>query len=332
MFSDSYSVIQSIVNSNCSSYVATIIHVEGSAYRKEGTMMFFTEDGEETGLLSGGCVEQDILARVESNTVNSCHLVYDLRSDDDLSWGQGVGCDGSIHILLERISATVKNDYHKLKDLLDGRIAVSHIKVLDQNFQLLNSLFITETGEIFGTKLKDRIDFSPYENNKMIHNKQLDCYIYKQAFIPPPRLIIYGAGPDVKPLTMYAKGAGFHILLADWRSGLCNKQQFPSVDEVMIGNPIVAMEKIQPSKEDYVLIMTHNFSKDKELVNYLLTKKLRFLGLLGSKKRSQRLLLSNTIPDWLHFPIGLPINAEGPDEIAISIVAQLIAEKNKKTA
>lgn len=292
--------------------------------------MFFAENGEETGLLSGGCVEQDILARIEANHITACHLVYDLRSEDDFSWGQGVGCDGSVQIIVENISTSIKNDYTKLKALLDKKISVNHIKILDADFQMTASFFISETGEKFGTNINESINFSLYDNHKMVHNKQLNRYIYKQEFKAPPHLIIYGAGPDAKSLTMYAKEAGFSITLADWRPGLNNVKQFPYVNHIMIGNPIEAMKQIQPTDEDYVLIMTHNFIKDKELLHYLLPKKLRFLGLLGSKKRASRILGGYPIPEWLHFPVGLPIEAEGPNEIAISIVAQLIQEKNKE--
>lgn len=328
MSSDSYSVIQSIANSTTKNFLATIIQVEGSAYRKEGTMMLFTEDGEETGLLSGGCVEQDVLARMEMNK-EVAHVIYDMRSEDDLSWGQGVGCDGSIHLLIECITPLLQQDFCKAKELLDKGIDVSHFKVLDSNFKVTHSFFISETGEKFGGNLHYPIEPSKYKNKLLVKNPFYDGYIFRNDYISPPRLFIYGAGPDVLPVVRYAKGAGFHIILADWREGLCNIEKFPLADEFIVANPKEAMEKIQLSAKDFVLIMTHNFTKDKELIDYLLFKELRFVGLLGSRKRGDRLIGASACPNWLHYPVGLSIAAEGPEEIAISIVAQLIMVKNK---
>lgn len=97
---------------------------------------------------------------------------------------------------------------------------------------------------------------------------------------------------------------------------------------LVIGNPVELLEDIEAGCTDYIVIMTHHFQKDKELVNYLLKREYAFAGILGSKKRADRLLEQKTKPVWLHSPVGLPINAEGPEQIAISIAAQLITVKN----
>ncbi|PKG21648.1 XdhC family protein [Niallia nealsonii] len=328
MSSDSYSVIRSIVNSATKKFLATIIQVEGSAYRKEGTMMLFAENGEETGLLSGGCVEQDVLARIEMNKEVS-HVIYDMRSEDDLSWGQGVGCDGSIHLLIEPITPLLQQNFSKVKELLDKGIGVSHFKVLDSDFKVTYSFFISETGEEFGENPDYPIETSRYKNKSLAKKNSCNGYIFRNDYSPSPRLVIYGAGPDVLPVVHNAKGAGFHIILADWREGLCNRKKFPLADKFIIANPKEAMDKIQLSAKDFVLIMTHNFTKDKELIDYLLFKEFKFVGLLGSKKRGERLMGANACPSWLHYPVGLSIGAEGPDEIAVSIIAQLIMVKNQ---
>jgi len=328
MSSDSYSVIQSIASSTAQNFLATIIKVEGSAYRKEGTMMLFAEGGGETGLLSGGCVEADILARIEMDQTAS-HVIYDMRSEDDLSWGQGVGCDGSIHLVIEPVTPLLQQSFCKVKELLDKGIAVSHFKVLDGDCKVTHSFFISEKGESFGEKPPHLMDVLQCGNNALIKQTDSCGYIFRTDYSVPPRLIIYGAGPDVAPVVRYAKGAGFQLILADWREGLCNKEKFPLADEFVLGGPIEAMEKIQASASDFMLIMTHNFAKDQELMNYLLLKEWKFVGVLGSRKRAERLLAAKPAPSWLHYPVGLAIDAESPEEIAISIVAQLIGIKNK---
>ena len=330
MSSDQFSVINSVIASNDECYIATIVHVEGSAYRKEGTMMFISKQGIEAGLLSGGCVEQDLLARIENQEEKKAFLmIYDLRSEDDLTWGQGIGCDGSIHILVEPINQETRHYYKTLKKLLMQGKTVKHLKRVNRFCTNVENCFLSENGEQFGRLVLD-ICYVDLESDLPSWVDGSDFALFKQTFFPVPRLIIYGAGPDVKPIVAYAAQAGFHVVLSDWRPSYCNEEHIPNAQRYIIASPIQAMEMIQPSVHDYCLIMTHSFSKDDELVNYLLSKKLKYLGILGSKKRTEKLLHSKKIPEWVYYPVGLPISSESPVEIAISIIAELIQVKNSK--
>jgi len=327
MSSDEYSVLETIAASEQGGYLATIIDVTGSAYRKEGTMMYFSENNQERGLLSGGCVEQDIVARMENweTGISSASVHYDMRSEDDLSWGQGVGCDGSITVLMEELDDKAMNNIKIVKKWLDKGLAVEHIKVLDEDLSSQASLFKNETGERIGNW--ETVNLAAIPEKKLMQ-KHDGGYYFRQTFRAQPRLIIYGAGPDARPVADIAKKAGFHVIVADWRPALCIKEHFPDADMLVIGNPVELLEDIEAGCTDYIVIMTHHFQKDKELLNYLLKREYAFAGILGSKKRADRLLEQKTKPVWLHSPVGLPINAEGPEQIAISIAAQLITVKN----
>lgn len=329
MSSDEYSVLETIAASEPGGYLATIIDVTGSAYRKEGTMMYFSGYNQERGLLSGGCVEQDIVARIESweTGIASASVNYDMRSEDDLSWGQGVGCDGSITVLMEELDDKAMNNLKIVKNWLDNGLTVEHIKVLKEDLSSQASFFMNETGERVGNW--EAFDLAAFPE-KRLTPKNDGGYYFRQTFRAQPRLIIYGAGPDARPVADIAKKAGFHVIVADWRPALCNNKHFPDADMLVIGNPVELMEDFQAGSMDYIVIMTHHFQKDKELLNYLLEREYAFVGILGSKKRADRLLEQKTKPLWLHSPVGLGINAEGPEQIAISIAAQLIAVKNNK--
>ena len=328
MSSDEYAVISAVAGSRSGGFLTTIIDVTGSAYRKEGTMMFFSEDNWETGLLSGGCVEQDILARIknEDDSKSSSSVVYDLRSEDDLSWGQGAGCDGSITVLIEYVDSVLIRNLSLVKKWLDNGYTVDHLKVLDHDLNLISTVFISETGEIAGSGDTDIIHSITVK--KLQSDKHNRMYYFRQSFTPQPRLIIYGAGPDARPVCDIAKLAGFKVLVGDWRPAYCTKEDFPRADILVVANPVVMLEEMNAGSKDFIVIMTHNFTKDKELLEYLLVKKYAFVGMLGSKKRADRLFNGKEKPDWFHSPVSFNIHADGPEQIAISIAAQLIAVKN----
>lgn len=334
---DLFNVLNALQTTEQQTVLSTIIDVVGSSYRKKGAIMLFKEDGTQTGLLSGGCLEDDLAIRaaevIEDKRGRS--TIYDMTSEDDLGWGQGSGCNGTIEVLLEPMNQPLANHLKSAGDYLKQRIAVAQIRRLSKSGTVLNYIFITENGESFGNwsdaTPKPAISFTS-ENKKevatLIENGSERHFI--QFFYPKPRLIIFGAGPDVRPLVEFAAQIGFHIILADWRQSYANKDYFPLADEIIVEFPSLFAKQFLFSPNDCVLVMTHNFQKDQEILHMLLEKRLRYLGILGPKKRTHRLLMGNPIPNWLHTPVGLSIGAEGPQEIAISILAELIQTVRKR--
>lgn len=320
MSSDHYAVIDEVIAMEKNSYLATVVKVEGTAYRKEGTMMYITDTGKEKGLLTGGCVEHDLLARIQQQQEAKAFLMeYDLRSEDDLTWGQGVGCDGKIYILVEPITPVTSIVFQQLKShLLKG----DNVR-LDKSFNKFNNLLVNS----IITQAKE--ETNPTTTSFLDTNNK---YIFTQDFCPQPKLIIYGAGPDVRPVVYLASKAGFYVIISDWREAYCSADNFPDAKEYRIGSPAQVVEAINPSEDDYVLLMTHNFRKDQEFVHLLLKRRVKYFGLLGSKKRSEKLMAEKVIPDWVYYPVGISIHSESPEEIAISITAQLIKIKNKKNS
>lgn len=328
MPSDLYSVLDTIVASSSQSYIATIIEVEGSAYRKEGTMMFFSNEEGVKGLISGGCVEHDIAARLENlENERSICIDYDMRSEDDLSWGQGMGCDGRITILIEPITTLSKKNYQLAKQYLEKGISVTEWKKLNAKRQVIATYYKTESGQMFGDNRTNLLDLESFPNKKLVENEKGNLY-FRQDIPARPRMIVYGAGADAKPLVAFASQVGFYVIVADWRPGLCNQDHFPDADALLIGSPTQAINELMLTSKDYMVVMTHNYTKDQELLQHLTNRELQYLGLLGSKKRSERLLTGIDIPKWIYYPVGLSIEADGPEEIAISILAQMINIKN----
>lgn len=322
--------------------LATIIQVEGSAYRKAGTCMLFQEDGTQVGVLSAGCLEEDLSARVKNvlDKEMSQTMVFDMRSDDDLSWGQGAGCNGALHVLLEPVDAKLRNHLNELRSCLHAGKPVVIVKKLTDDFSVSDYLFIANNQLVFGewqgaipnqviNSIRQPGHFLP--KSGAVFSKELSSYVYIHCFYPKPRLIVFGAGQDAIPLAKFASETGFSVVVSDWRPALCNNINFPNTDALIVGFPAEVVDKVKLTASDFVVILTHNFQRDKELLQLLAKKKLRYLGVLGSTSRTMRLLDGKEISANIHTPVGLPIGAEGPEEIAISILAELIQIQRKQS-
>ncbi len=322
-----HDILHAVNTSTVKSVLATIVHVEGSSYLKEGASMLFQENGENIGMLSAGCVEADIAERVKElfDTEHVLTVTYNLKEEGDVGWGQGAGCNGILYILLEPVTVRMKQNLLRVKRHLDNRNPVLHIKKLEKNFIQTTSFYVEKTGEIFGGN-SDASFFATDDWNGRKSGIQLsNCSLltYAHLYKPKPRLIIWGAGADAKYLVSLAANTGFSVTLCDWRPALCNKEHFPLAEEIHIGFPEEVDRQLSIQSDDFVVIMTHNFYRDQEILSLLKSNPVKYIGVLGSKKRTLR-LLNTDISSRIHSPVGLSIGAVGPQEIAVSILAELI--------
>jgi xanthine/CO dehydrogenase XdhC/CoxF family maturation factor len=328
-----HQILNALDSARGESVLATIIRVDGSAYRKEGTMMLFQEGGSKVGVLSGGCLEEDLYERIIQlpDECSSQLYSYDMSSEDDLSWGQGAGCNGVLHVLLERIDSRLQLMLFKVKNTLQQGRAVTIVKTLDSMNQVTACLFLTES-EVFGD----------WKNDLTAHQRQHFLNVAKTAFMkngegsyfiqrlePKPRLILFGAGKDTVPIAKLASSVGFTVIVSDWRPSLCNRVFFPKADEWIVGFPEEALGELSFRKTDTIVIATHHFQHDRLLLNGLFKAKVGYIGLLGSKKRTEKLLQGKVPPDHFFSPVGLPIGAEGPEEIAVSVIAEVLQHRNR---
>jgi xanthine dehydrogenase accessory factor len=301
--------------------LATIVCVEGSAYKKEGSSMLFFSDGTQIGMLTAGCLEEDLAVRVREVFTNQEAMIlhYDMSLEDDLDWGQGAGCNGKIDILIEPVTEQLIEDLQIVKELLHQHKQVIALKKLDD---LGEYLFIEEDGAPFGN-WSGPLPTIEFTSKSGIITRD-GMAVFQQTFSPKPRLIVFGAGPDARPLVALAAETGFTVVVCDWREALCQKNHFPAAALVIQGFPQDLLKQISFSPYDFVVIMTHQFKKDQELLKSILNKNYRYLGVLGPKERTKRLLNYNHIPKGIFSPMGAAIGAKGPVEIAVSVVAEMI--------
>lgn len=318
------SAIAATCNKRC--VLATAIKVEGHAYRKQGVSMLLTEDGSMYGSISPGCLESDLQARVERilDTGQIEIVEYDMRPEDDLSWGETVGCGGLVIVLLEPVQGTLQSMLVKMNVCLQMGAVVEFTRIFQQGFSKMD----------YRLSLPGIVDEKAYSLSSLTEVKGNPWNlpsILTSTYYAKPRLVIIGAGNDVLPVVKLAQLAGFRIVVADWRESLCTVERFPDVG-LCLGFPREILSALQLNREDYILFMSHQFPREREILELLSEVEYAYLGIMGSKTRTERLL--NGLPPLahVHSPVGLSIGAEGPDEIAISIAAELIASKRSVAA
>ena len=324
--------IQQLVEKMCKAdqgiVVAHVIHVDGSAYRKEGAWMCFLEDGSTIGLLSGGCLEQDLHYRAQSmfHTGGVDLFDFDMRAEDDLGWGRGAGCNGIVTVMMRDVDPEFKKALSFMLEQLHQGQTVYYLQSLDSSYDYLFANLTSRHGTLTKNPTIDEVQaFQQSARSKWMQ----DGHFYEQWICPEPNLYLFGAGVDARPFAALASTVGYAVHVCDWRDGLCTKENFPAATSFIVAPIENLLNRIIFNELDSVVIMTHDFQVDKQILHNLQSLKLLYVGLLGSEKRTRR-LLGQPVPDWLNSPIGLSIGAEGPEEIAVSIVAEMISIRKRR--
>lgn len=305
--------------------LATLVNTNGSSYKKAGAMMLIESDRTTHGLISGGCLEADVAehAMTVFDTGHAITLTYDLS--DESIFGLGAGCDGSIKLVLQMISG----DYLPFSALnpLPERAEATELFILSEQHSgySIGSYFVCKTGKV----IESAAGF--YAANHQQSKARADVL----SFMPPPKIAICGAGIDVVPLLEIMHLLQWHVSLIDHRSGrLQQLKKHPKTQLIEV--PIATLSHcLETDQFDAVAIMTHNLDRDAAYLKHFSESKLTWLGLLGPIKRRDKVLKKaglklQPIKKRLHAPIGLDIGGSMPENIAVSIAAQLQAHFNRK--
>jgi xanthine dehydrogenase accessory factor len=304
-------IVRALLSPNAgASVLATLVTVEGSSYRRPGARLLLQENGIRTGSISGGCLEEDVLARARevAKTQRAEGVVYDTTSENDLVWGVGLGCHGVVRVLIEPLPQRPLWALALAENFAAGRsteLAVVHHHP-DQG-QLGSRLGAPSPGS----------DASK---------------VFFETIPPPTSIVIFGAGDDAQPLARFAHELGWRITVADPRAAFATQERFPVADRVIAAPAAELVARTAPSSDAIAVVMTHHYVHDVPLLRALLPRPLAYLGLLGPRKRAERILADLARENFainaeqrerLHAPIGLDIGANTPEQVALAIVAEI---------
>src|SRR5215204_270439 len=315
--------------------LATVVHVEGSSYRRPGARMLIEDDGQLTGAISGGCLEGDALrkALLVMTEKRSKLVAYDTMDDDDAKFGVGLGCNGIIQVLIEPIDmANPNNPIQYLKTINEKRqkaVLITLFSLQDKKDpQYGTCLLLKEDGKIIdhAPVLKDVLLADANEallnqtssfKNYISNDHNLTAFI--EMIKPPVSVIIIGAGNDVIPVVDMADILGWETTVVDGRANYAKKERFVSACQVLVSKPEQVLEQIEIDEHTVFLLMTHNYNYDMAMLRQLLQKNVAYIGMLGPKKKRERMLnelreeglvFTEQQLSVLHSPVGLDIGAE----------------------
>lgn len=324
---------------NQKAILATVVALEGSGYRRPGARMLIDENGYSIGTISGGCLEADVLERAKRvlETNEPVVITYDTTADESSVFGLGMGCRGVIQILLESINKDSGFCSFAAEHLQTRKpfVVATVIKSAKRDFKIGARILYDESG-ISASSFTSEIDktlrnsvIGAFTTRKSIQESFDFGEIFIEYVAPPVSLLLFGAGFDALPLADFAENIGWAVTIIDHRAAWANVERFPNADEIIISRPEDLDEKLFQDENSVAVLMTHNYDRDKELMPLLLRSRAVYVGALGPKKRAVRILeeLGETFSEGelsrLHAPVGLDIGAETPEEIALSIVAEI---------
>ncbi len=334
--------------------LATVANVYGSSYRRTGARMLIREDGYWFGSVSGGCLEGDVIDKakdvIKSGKVQL--FKYDTRQNAKNAFGMGYGCNGLLEILIEPIEYDENNQSLSMLNLLleeqqiQGLSTVFYteddeIAVLGERFHSGGTSFISDTkmANMIENDLKTAIKANEtISKTYKIGNKKIK--VLHEVFQPKLNILIYGAVFHVVPFIRISNELGYNVHVTDSFEPIQPVWNFPNSEEINIINEKEVNKLIEKAPNLAVVFLTHNFFYIKEELPKVLKSDSPYVGILGSRKKTQKILKeaevneSNFTPGELakiHFPIGLDIGANTPEEIALSIIAEIRAFYSNKT-
>ncbi|MGE0883943.1 MAG: XdhC family protein [Blastocatellales bacterium] len=330
--------------------LASIVFTTGSTYRREGARMLIAEDGNTVGSISGGCLEADVIERAFGVIDSGEPLVvsYDTRSNEDIIWGMGLGCQGVVEVLIESLSDSAPVDFLS-QVLASGETCVMATVVgvsnSSQDVKVGDRLVMTASGveqnQISNAGLSLQISEDAFQALsegrpaiKLYGRPGEEVKVCHEIIEPPVPLVLFGAGADALPVAHFGQALGWHVTVIDTRAREATKTRFSGVDEIILCRAGEIAQRVKLSSRTVAVLMSHNYLDDMELLTFLHESPVRYIGVLGPRKRTLRLL--NDIAgqggpeisideNRLHSPIGIDIGADTPEEIALSIIAEIRA-------
>jgi xanthine/CO dehydrogenase XdhC/CoxF family maturation factor len=324
--------------------------------------MLVCESGASTGTISAGCLESDVIEHAKQVIAkNQTKLVvYDTTStSDEIVWGLGLGCNGIVRVLVEPLApqseyvaalrrslaleadvapivvATVVHHSASRSRLTATEIQIGSRFVIDEEGKTSSDMSSSETARAIASDMwaavsEDMFGIRIYERDGGTTK------VFIETLRPPVQFKVFGAGHDALPILELARGLGWQTEVIDPQARPASRDRFMQADKVTLARPETVSEQVRVTPRTLALLMSHNYSHDQALLKFLLASPASYIGVMGPRKRTERMLkeledgdssfrLKETDISRLYTPAGLDLGANTPGEIALSIVAEIRA-------
>lgn len=328
--------------------------------------MICREGGRLVGSISGGCLEGDVYERslgvVERGEPE--RVTYDTNAENDNVWGLGIGCNGTVEVWIEPVRwwrTPIGREVHRESSerVHDGRrCALATVLAKDgAPCREVRRMMIDDEGATVGSLGLDGLDRRVAEDARRtlcddgvrasrritveIEGAAYDVFI--DALIPPTRLLVFGAGHDAVPLVRMAREVGMLVTVIDSRPQFTTLDRFPDADRLVCVDPERVAEKVSFAGRPALVLMSHHYLKDLTVLRQVLAarEEFQYIGALGPRARTEQMLdelrrQGMEVPPEkaaaIRAPIGLDLGSESPGEIALSVLAEILAAKNRRSA
>lgn len=322
--------------------LVSVVRIFGSAPRGPGIAMAVREDGTVVGSVSGGCIEgavyHEAMAVLESDVPRLARYGV---SDDD-AFAVGLTCGGDIDLFIERIDRRRNSIFLEIVERALGGQPVAAVTgiggaVLGQHFALADDRLLTSDGEALRSVVALVEAMLRRGRTGVLETASGEFFV--EVFLPPPRMLVFGATDFARALIRAAKLLGFHTTLCDARPVFATSERFPEADEIVVDQPHRCLARTKVDERTVICVLTHDPKFDIPLLRAALRTPAAYVGALGSRRtHAQRVeaLRRSGIDELalarLHSPIGLDIGSATPEETAVSILAEIIAERRDASA
>jgi xanthine dehydrogenase accessory factor len=314
--------------------LVTLVRAEGSSYRRPGARLLLGVRGEYAGTISGGCLETEVV-RKATWLVRDGAVVerYSTMFDDTAEVPFGLGCGGVVDLLLEPGDTA---ECRALMAAMEGSLAGVDVTVLTwlprEDRGLARAVLSAGGDFLFASSELSEPELVNAREGVLRRDwvEAMPDGIFVERIVAPQRLFVLGAGDDAKPVVSVAALLGWSVTVMDGRAQLARAERFPEAERVLAVPPgSTGVPEIRP--EDAVVLMTHSYEQDREWLAALLSLRPRYLGLLGARHRSALLVsevavrLRRTIAaccEQIYAPVGLDLGGDGPDAIALAVIAE----------
>jgi len=326
--------------------LATVVSVWGSAPRQAGSKMAVASSGEIAGSVSGGCVEGAVADRAREIFEFGEPGLVRFGVSNEQAWEVGLTCGGKIEIFLELLEAPTRGDlYSEVKQSIDEDRLVALATVVD-GAQVGRRMLLWPDGRSQGQLGAGEADrrardiagelFSTFTSRReRVATAGGEVDLFVEVYPPRPTVIIVGAVHIAIPLVTLVGALGYRTVVIDPRSTFATEQRFGHADELITEWPGEALGRIGLNESSYVAVLAHDLKIEQPALTAALRSRARYVGVLGSKKthakRVEALVAAGMTREEikrLHAPIGLDLGGRRPEEIALSIAAEIVAARN----
>src|SRR5438093_1391665 len=321
--------------------LATVVRVRGSAYRHEGAKLAVAEDGRTAGNVSGGCLEQDVrevalqvIRKGEPELRNYCS-----SADEIAGWDLGVGCEGQVDVFVEAADARPRE-----RELLDGREPFAVATIVGMRDAGCGMRLIVALDRVDGDLgSRDLNRAATARARELLETGESGIQeiagrsVFFDVLVPPPQLVVLGAGDDARPLVRFAADVGFRVAVVDRRPGYLTSERSPGAAALVRSTGDDLGEAMPLDGDCYAVVMNHNFADDQAYLRALLKTPVSYIGVLGPRQRTDRMLRNLAAQGpvgegRVYGPVGLDIGTDGAEQVAVAVLAEVLAVRSGRRA